>query len=397
MEEISAQEPIRKTERERYLEFAYDVGESPAFVFQIKSSETQGFTESDVVRAIDIKNTLQKDRVAVVMIHREAQSINIAGILLKPESLDRLAEIKGGLVSDGIDCGFAMSLPEEGDVQSITIVDGHSTIYGSSVLALARAPKSTINDDGGGVIYRLASIDDGEDVIRSEKSTRLRKLELKKEKIQFAAQAQIDALPKHLFEKVDLEAEPLTVMELDVSDYQFFKLDINNSGQKIIDLAVSGDGDEEDKKAVEGRRLVIAANFKLLSNVAAIVQLHEGVYIASRLGDSLVIIMKRDTGNERLTSERTLRNAIMSFAERDTPDVFESTDGEASTDENRKKRLGHLTNIELPLEGIVRIYKVGDLVLFDKTWDLEGENKLEKYHKETNSLPSKTVRINDIK
>ncbi|MFC1600467.1 hypothetical protein ACFL25_00075 [Patescibacteria group bacterium] len=395
--EISSDLPAVQTEREKYLEFAHEVGGSPAFVFSIEASGSKGFTESDVIRAINIKNTLQEGKNAVVMIHREAQSINIAGVLLKPEVLNKLAKIKEDLLSDKVECGFAMSVPEKGDVQSITMVEEDFTIYGSSVLTLARAPKVKLSKSDDVDIYQLVSKADGEGVGQYDKSTNLRKRKLRREEFQWATQEQIDELPEHIFKQINLEEMPLVVEKVDLSVYQFVKPDINESGKKIEKIKINIDDGDKDEKGIEGRKLVVAANFKLLGDIASWVELHEDVYITCRLGDSLVVIMKRDDGDENQSSERTLRNAIISFVERDVPDKFESKEDEILMGGIREE-MGHLSNIELPIEdATVELYIVGnEVILFNALWDSGVEKELERHHKESGSAPSEIVRAADV-
>ena len=425
-------------ERERHLEMCNSVGRSPSFVIQLDRRDEGEFDVEDYRFAARLRNLLigeDGERNALDFIHHESESINLSGVVLAREGLQRFKRIVQALSGHETE-GFAdlrnekykfsavMGIPEEGDDQKVTIIDGeYFTIYGSSVLALVRTPKELREVMDDVLVQQLPKPDDKE-YIEGGKGTRVKSVDLgmfEGENYNWATNDQINGLPEQFFEKID--PEEIVGVEVEMGEYAAVKADINDSGLKIRQIALDlSKSAEEVREMVNERSLKVAANFKLLINAiqhirAAADDGGEKVYFVNILGDSVVFFLPRKSAESEAVDGSTnysesvsleLYKGIMkAFADQTArPDVFlqkgdehtEKVHGQGvQTGERENVTRGHLSSIELPLEGKVRVYIAGNgrVLGFDKKWDKGLEMALEEYHKETGMRPSEIVSSDD--
>ncbi len=397
---------ILEAERKRYLEMVRSVGRAPAFVIEFKPSSNNRFSKEDIFKALQIGDAIMgEDKGAVIQYHREANSYNVTGVFLNETALKRFID----LVDSGkINADVAISTPEAGDEQNITVSRNGRvfTTYGSSILALTRGEKEKVSSSGKISVYELSTRD--EKTVIADKQTQLKKVNLSEAQFDWPTQEELEAanLPEFLFRKrCPARIDDIEVVSIDTNQMLILKPDINDSGRKIIEQ-VLGDDPKKIQKKRENRALIVAANFHLLNAIQETVEIFNSTkgdkkldisrkaWILSILGDSAQIALVRpeyDTENKEFRVLDSYINVVSGFADQDIPDDF------GFNHTAREDQYGHLTNVVLPIDGIVNLYIVnGEPVGFDKTWSGETELLLEEYHKKNKLLSSEMVSIQDL-
>lgn len=391
MEEITAHH-IASKERERHLESSVSVGQSPAFVIEIDPENENGFTLDEYKQAIDIRNQLAgsvEEYGCFTQIHREANSIHVPGVILTQSGYNSFEKVVRELKESGVKAKIAMSVPQAGDEQFITrdreIL--RSTMYGSSVLGLARGAKKSVDQIETTTdipVYQLP-LNGGNlgNVIVADKGTKISKTEFDPDSHRWLTteELKIKGLQSHYFDRIEVDFTET----VNIDTYLVIKADIIKSGKKITMFDVERDG----REAVDDRRIVVSANFDLLSSVASHIELDGKSFATNILGDSVFLFIHKDGVIGDLKTVDIYTGLMRDFAERESvPDLFISQiQVEKAT---REKQLGHLSSVEIPIAGdnLVLFKKGNTVVGFGNLWDADEESRREKEHKDKNMKPS---------
>lgn len=382
--------------RKKYLDYGIPVGRPLAFVIQFAPQKDKKFTKDDYLNVFEYKNSLVETNNCYVQVHRESERIHLTGLVLNKPGYTRFEDLYKKLKSENTDAKIALSLPEEGDLQYVTQVDQYSsTIYGSSILALARGEKVEINSlatVSDIPVYQLDSSNNLTDQ-ESEKGTPVKKISFDPTQYNWEdSMGNIDKINQLTFTK-KVDTQNLSTKEIFLKDYIVVKIDINESGKMIAQFDIA-----KGKQNIENRFLVIAANIELLCLLKNYIQHDPQSYSTNLLGDSVFLFIRKKGKMWGVADTlETFRKLMNAFVEAQISADFFS--GFKTKSLKREESFGYLSSIEIPFIGDKQqVFFLEDRVVgFSGLWDGTEEKKREAMHKKLNMKPSEIYPLDNLR